>query len=112
MRKSRVIAVGFAALVALVPASAQAHDVYHAHTGATAWSLTGHVDAGIADTANDGKRAYTHFYRSGSSTRYLVETRNGSGSSALSASGATVTRIRACTNNNVTPESCNAYLYI
>lgn len=110
MRKSRLIALAFAALVMLVPASAQAHDAYVAGTGATGWSLNPHVDAGITDTAADGKRAYSHFYRSGDGTRYLIETRNGNGSSALSASGAFVWKLRACTNNNITPESCTAYV--
>ncbi|MBO9556939.1 hypothetical protein [Cellulomonas sp.] len=111
MKKSQFIAAAFVVLAAALPASAQAATVYTSITGATAWSLAPNVDAGVNDTAADDKRAYTHFYRVGSSTRYLVETRNGNGTGAISSSGAKVTRVSPCTNNNVEPESCGTYAY-
>ncbi len=96
----------FAAVVAAVPATA---DINSYATGSHAYSFGTQTRVAVKDTAADARHVYTNYYRSGLTASSRLNNVGGVGSTATSAAGNTVTSLRACTEIDLAPDSCDAF---
>lgn len=92
-------------LATAVPASGAEIQSYA--TGSYAATVSNRTVATIKDTAGDNRNVYTNYYR-GSSLKRL-DNGSGVGTTVYGTSGSTITSMRACTEIDFAPDSCDSF---